>query len=294
LEEILDFTLIEYHQIKITVWSILSILLIYLVLKFLLKFLKILINRSLTKSGRIDKAKEYTILQICRYILYTIAMIMAVQTIGFDITKLLVASAALLVGVGLGLQEVFKDIFSGIVLLFEGTFKVGDVIEIDGIVAQVKKIDLRTSKVETRDGNVIIVPNSKLVNENIINWSLNKKDTRFAITVGVAYGSDTEKVRYSMAKCVRSHPSVSKSEAVMIFFEDFGDSALIFSAYFWTAHQWNIPRIKSDIRFSIDKAFREEGISIPFPQRDLHIVSNQTNGADKQLAAEEKLRDKNS
>ena len=294
MEEILDYTLIEYHQVKITIWSLISIILIYLGLKFILRFLSIFIHRSFTKSGRIDKAKEYTILQICRYILYTIAIVMVIQSFGFDISKILVASAALLVGVGLGLQEVFRDIFSGIVLLFEGTFKVGDVIEINGIVAQVKKIDLRTSKVETRDGTVIIVPNSKLVNENIINWSLNQKDTRFAITVGVAYGSDTEKVRYTMAKCVRSHPSVSKSEAVMIFFEDFGDSALVFSAYFWTAHQWNIPRIKSDIRFSIDKAFRDEGIQIPFPQRDLHIISDKTQAPTKQQQAEDDLRDKHS
>lgn len=294
MEEILDYTLIEYHQVKITIWSLISIILIYLGLKFILRFLSMFIHRSFTKSGRIDKAKEYTILQICRYILYTIAIVMVIQSFGFDISKILVASAALLVGVGLGLQEVFRDIFSGIVLLFEGTFKVGDVIEINGIVAQVKKIDLRTSKVETRDGTVIIVPNSKLVNENIINWSLNQKDTRFAITVGVAYGSDTEKVRYTMAKCVRSHPSVSKSEAVMIFFEDFGDSALVFSAYFWTAHQWNIPRIKSDIRFSIDKAFRDEGIQIPFPQRDLHIISDQTQAPSKQQQAEDDLRDKHS
>lgn len=272
LTDFLSTTLFEYEHLKITVGSILAIVIIFLVVKGALKITQLIINRSL--SGSIDdKARGYTIYQIIKYITYVIAFFLSIKALGFDITIIIGASAALMVGIGLGLQDVFKDIFSGIVLLIEGVFKVGDVIEVDGVVCRVKKIDLRTSKVENRDGTTVIVPNSNLVNKNLINWSVNHRNTRFFISVGVAYGSDTQKVATILKDVVNNHELITLKRRIFVKFHDFGDSALIFEVYFWTDRQWEIEMIKSDLRFEIDKQFREANISIPFPQRDLHLVS---------------------
>lgn len=233
-----------------------------------------LVHRAFVKRGKLDTGREYTIVTIFNYVLYTISILIGLELVGVDITVLIGASAALMVGIGLGLQDTFKDIFSGFVLLLEGVFKVGDVIEFEGTVCKVLRIDLRTSMVETRDGTVIIVPNGNLVNGNIINWSLNHADTRFYISVGVAYGSDTQLVTEILEKITKAHPDVTKKDRLFVKFADFGDSALMFEVYFWTRKQWDIERIKSKLRYEIDEAFRVNKISIPFPQRDLHIIRN--------------------
>lgn len=272
LTDFLSTTLFEYEHLKITVGSILAIVIIFLVVKGALKVTDLILKRSLSNTID-DKARGHTIYQIIKYITYVIAFFLSIKALGFDITIIIGASAALMVGIGLGLQDVFKDIFSGIVLLIEGVFKVGDVIEVDGIVCRVKKIDLRTSKVENRDGTTVVVPNSNLVNKNLINWSVNHRNTRFFISVGVAYGSDTQKVATILKDVVNNHELITLKRRIFVKFHDFGDSALVFEVYFWTDKQWEIEMIKSDLRFEIDKQFREANISIPFPQRDLHLVS---------------------
>jgi len=179
-------------------------------------------------------------------------------------------SAALLVGVGLGLQTFFYDILSGFLILFEGTFKVGHIIEIDGEIAQVKRIDIRTSKVMTRDGTMIIVPNRKLTAENQVNWTLQRDISRYNIEVGVAYGTSTSLVRQLLYECVLNHPDVEKTRQIIVRFDDFGESALIFNVFFWTRRNWDVEILKSDLRFAIDEAFKANQIEIPFPQRVMH------------------------
>ncbi len=271
LQELLDLTILSFKEVEITVGTIVALAVIILGFHFGLKAVKELLNRTLFRDNETQTARVSRLYQFIRYIAYVIAVVMCIETMGFDLTIVLGASAALLVGVGLGLQEVFKDVFSGIVLLMEGVFQVGDVIEIEGMVGQVRQIDLRTSKIETRDGIYVILPNSKLVNEKLINWSLNKKETRFSITVGVAYGSDTQLVSKILKNCAEKHPNISKQEPIWVKFEDFGDSALIFQLFFWTSKQWEIERTRSELRYSIDAAFRDKNITIPFPQRDLHL-----------------------
>ncbi len=177
----------------------------------------------------------------------------------------------MLVGLGLGIKELFYDIVSGFILLFERTILIGDIIEVDGMVAKVKKMSLRTSEVETRDDIIIIVPNSKLVSEKVINWSHNKNFTRFRVSVGVAYGSDVNKVIDILRKCTESHPNVSTQKPPKIRFTDFADSALMFEILFWSDKMFRIEDVKSDIRIMINKSFKENNIRIPFPQRDLHL-----------------------
>jgi small-conductance mechanosensitive channel len=171
--------------------------------------------------------------------------------------------------VGLGLQETFKDLFSGVILLFERRAEVGDVVEVDGLIGTVKRIGVRTSLVETRDNIVVIVPNSRLIVQHFVNWSHNDNKARFYIQVGVAYGSDTELVRQLLLDIARSNAEVIRHPAPFVRFVDFGNSSLDFQLHFWSHEFIRIEDVKSDMRFKIDQAFRENGVTIPFPQRDV-------------------------
>ena len=278
VEAFMGFTFFESREtrFKFSVGNIFIIVAIFVVAGFIARMVRIVIKKNLLQRDWIDKGKEFTIFKLSTYFIYTVAFIVAVESIGADLSSLLLASAALLVGVGIGLQYLFADIVSGFILLFEGTFKVGDVIEINGLVARVERIDVRTSKVVTRDGNFIIIPNSTLTRDNLINWSHSSQLTRFKVEVGVAYGSDTKLVREILQDIASRHPEVSNTRPVIVRFADFGDSALNFEIFFWAMQTWTIETVKSDLRFEIDRRFREAKVTIPFPQRDMHIKSDAT------------------
>ncbi len=181
------------------------------------------------------------------------------------------SSAALFVGIGLGIQDVFKDVISGFVLLFGKTIKVGDVVEVEGIIGRVTDIDFRVSRVVTRDDIDMLIPNSKLVSEKVINWSFNNELTRFHVKIGVAYGSDVERIRDILISVAQNHPAITKSKKPFVRFTDFGESSLDFQLFFWSEQTFRIENILSDLRFDIDKEFKKNNITIPFPQRDIHM-----------------------
>ena len=236
--------------------------------------MKRLINRRLSQAKGVDKGRSKAVFQLVEYIIVVVAVIIALNVIGLDTTAVLVGSSALLIGFGLGIQDLFNDFVSGVVLLFEGTVSIEDVIEVDGIVGQVKHIDLRTSKIETRDHIVIIIPNSKLVGENVINWSHNRENTRFIIKVGVAYGSDVKLVKSLLEEAANEHKSISHHPVPVARFIDFGNSSLDFELVFFSREMFKIEFIKSDIRFLIDEKFRQNNVTIPFPQRDVHVYNH--------------------
>lgn len=277
-EAFMGFTFFESKEtkFKFSVGNIFLIVTIFVIAGFLARLVRMLLKKTFAKRDWIEKGREFTFLKLISYFIYVLAFIVAIESVGADLSSLLIASAALLVGVGLGLQHIFSDVVSGFILLFEGTFKVGDVIEMENLVARVDRIDIRTSKVVTRDGNYIIIPNSTLTRDNIVNWSHSSQVTRFRISIGVAYGSDTRLVRSILEEIAKQHPEVSDHRPVVVRFSDFGDSSLNFELFFWAQQTWDIETIKSDIRFEIDERFRQSGIEIPFPQRDLHIRSDQT------------------
>lgn len=204
-----------------------------------------------------------------KYFVYTIALITLIKSTGVDMDILMNSAAAFIVAIGLGLRTIFADFVSGIILLFEGTVKVGDVLLIDGEVSRVQMIHIRTSKVKTQDGEIIIVPNSKLTSENVVNWSHTDKSTRFIIQVGVAYGTDTRLVEQLLIDSTKVCKQLSKRKKPKVFFKDFGDSALIFELTFWGDRSFELEDAKSNVRFEIDRLFREHGIKIPFPQREV-------------------------
>lgn len=276
LLEILNYKIFEAGTHSFTIGTFLLLALIYTGVKLFLFGLKKILNGIFKKRG-IDKGRRFALFKLVQYFVWTFAAIFMIQAAGFQITILLAGSAALLVGLGLGLQQIFQDLVSGIFILIEGTIQRDDVIEIDGLIGKIVTINLRTSTVLTRDGIMLIVPNHKFIVDNIINWSHSATPTRFKVDVGVAYGSDVQKVTDILMKCALQHDKILKTKENNLYpfvrFVDFGDSALLFQLFFWSNDIFPIENTKSDLRYLIDTRFREEGVTIPFPQRDLHFKS---------------------
>jgi small-conductance mechanosensitive channel len=257
LKTIFNYPLLEFGETVINVYNLVGILVIFIVTKTILWLLKRIIKQRIN-AKKFDAGRGLAIFQIAKYVIITGAILFAIDSLGINIGLLLAGSAALLVGVGLGLQQTFNDLISGVILLFEGSVTVGDIVEINGIVAKVMEINIRVSKIETREGISILVPNSKLTNDYVINWSHNRSDTRFSLKVGVAYGSDVEKVRTILVQTAAEHPDVASKPEPNARFTDFGDSALAFELIYWSSNMFNIEQIKSDLRFEIDKQFRNK------------------------------------
>lgn len=279
-EKFMDFELINTKMLKLSFSHILNVALTFFIARVLIHLVQIAIGSRLRSRKDYDPGIEYVYIQISKYIIYIIAIFISLKVLFSDVSAILTGSIGIFLGIGLGLQDVFKDFFAGIVLLLEGNLKVGDVIEFqnngsnEGLVAKILKITVRTTQIETRDGNVLIIPNTKLTQENIENWSHGSDLSRFIIKVGVAYGSNTEEVMRLMKQAALGHPKVKKSQGVIVRLSDFGNSSLDMELIFWADQSWDINTTKSEIRLEIDRLFREYTINIPFPQMDLHIASD--------------------
>ncbi len=271
MKDFFEYTLFEAGNYSITVKELVEIFFIVLITKIILRLLK----KAIFRLKKVSKEREedlYTVNKIFSYVIWTIAIILILNTLGIKISVLLTGSAALLVGIGLGLQQTFNDFVSGIILLFEGKTKVGDILEVEGRLMKLSNIGLRTTEGIDRDGVSIIIPNSKIVTDKVINWSYQKEKTiRFRILVGVAYGSDVELVIRLLEESAREHPGVSKKMKVEARFIDFGNSSLDFELLFFSKTIFRIRRIESDIRRTINQKFTEHNITIPFPQMDVHL-----------------------
>ncbi|HCY85578.1 MAG TPA: potassium transporter KefA [Desulfobacteraceae bacterium] len=221
-----------------------------------------------------------SITTITVYLIWMFGILVSLHLFGLNTASLAVAFGALGIGLGFGLQNIFNNFISGIILLFERPIQVGDDVEINGTWAQVKKINVRSTVVQTYDNASLIIPNADFISSQVTNWSFKDKRLRRNIEVGVAYGSDIERVKDTLLEIAETTPKVLKRPAPDIWFRDFGDSALIFRLRIWTDIN-NMLRVETDIRFRIDKLFRERGIEISFPQRDIHIRSVAGQAEDK-------------
>jgi len=269
-QEIADYILFKVKEIPITVFDIFFLFLISFITSILLIGLNIFFQQQV-KSGKIEHGTSAALLQISKYLLWILAITVVLETAGFRLSILLAGSAALLVGFGLGIKQIFGDVASGLVILVERTLIVGDIIEVDKIVAKVVHIGLRTTTIETRDSTQIIVPNSKFTNENVLNWSHMDITNRFNVSVGVAYSSDIKLVMDILKSCAVNHESVLKIPEPLVIFDDFNDYSLDFKLHFWTTNAFAVEKIKSDIRIMINQSFIENKIVIPFPIRTIQI-----------------------
>ena len=258
------------HKVRITVWTLLLVILSFVAARFFLKWIRLLLTRNMQEP---DKLKFISFFKFVQYITYIIVGFAVLSASGINVTPFLAASAALLVGLGLALQELFQDVIGGIFIFIDKSLLVGDIVEIDGKVARVVEVSLRTTRAITRDDKIVVIPNHKFISEIIINYTQNHKTTRELVKIGVAYGSDVKKVEALLLQSVSEHSKVLKKPKPFVLFDDFGDSALQFSVLFFITDSFSDPKIKSEIRFRIDQLFRENNISIPFPQTDVHIIN---------------------
>jgi len=209
------------------------------------------------------------------YFLAVLVVFVALTTVEIPLTVFAYLGGALAIGVGFGAQNLINNFISGLILLMERPIKVGDIVDVDGIRGRVVNIGSRCSQVRRFDGIDMLVPNSSFLEKNVTNWTLSDLVIRFSVSVGVAYGSPIREVSHLMRKAVEEHGKVLKEPEPVIVFEEFGDNALVFTAYFWLEITTMMDQrvVASDIRFRIDKLFREAGICIAFPQRDVHLDS---------------------
>lgn len=275
----LDFTLLQLGKHQIKVFQLLMFLVVLVVTQVLIAGIQKFLKRQ-EERNKLEKGHAYSIGKILQYFLWTIAIIILLQTSGVDLTILVAGSAALLVGLSLGINRIFSDFISGILILFEGIIRVGDVVEVSGRVAQVIKINLRTTQVRGRDNISVIIPNSKFVQEEVVNWSHMREKTRFEIRVSVAYGSDLEKVKQLLYEAATENPNVSKDQQPEVRLLDYGESALILLLLFWGDNEFRVEGVKSKIRYAIYEKFRQHGVQIPFPQRVVHFPAGYVSPTD--------------
>lgn len=272
IKDILNYEILSYGDYSIKVSKLVVILLIILATYFVLWLIKKTLYAK--KFSKVDAGTTYAIYQIIRYIIWIIAIGIILESIGVRVTLLLAGSAALLVGVGLGLQQTFNDIISGIILLSERSIKINDVLEIDGDIVKIQSIGLRTSKALNRDDISIIIPNSLITTSKVVNWSHQSKKTRFRIEVGVAYGSNVDLVMKILEESVKEYPDILGKDLVEARLVNFGSSSLDFHVLFFSKNIFRIPKVKSDIRRIICQKFVENNIVISFPQLDVHLKSD--------------------
>ncbi len=267
----LGYKIYDSETVHITVSTILAIVLAILLVRYLLRVIHKLTTRKLPEE---DKNKFVSIFGFLKYLFYILVVVTVLHSSGVNLTVLLTASAAIFVGLGFALQYLFQDIISGILIILDQSLHVGDIIEIEGKVGRVFEMRLRTTRALTRDDKVIIIPNHKFLTDSIYNYTQNHRATRETIKVSVAYGSDVDLVTKVLLDVVESHTEVMKNPKPFVLFEDFADSALAFSLNFFITNSYNDPKIKSDIRYAINKEFNTHNITIPFPQREMHFYQD--------------------
>jgi len=243
-------------------------------------------NKFLNRSGMAIGLQE-SITTITVYAVWLLGITIAFHVFGLNTATLAVALGALGIGLGFGLQNIFNNFISGIILLFERPIQVGDDVEINGTWATVKKINVRSTVVQSYDNASLIIPNSEFISSQVTNWSFKDKRLRRNIDVGVAYGSNVNLVRETLLEIARTVKRVLKRPEPEVLFTDFGDSALIFRLRIWTDID-HMLKVETAIRFEIDRLFKERDIEIAFPQRDIHIRSNTTGQPDFDVHPDDK------
>lgn len=253
------------------------------------RWLRAFIEGRMARHKNLDAGIQYTILRLIHYAIITVGVLFAFKNaFGADLTTLAVLFTALSVGIGFGLQFIAGDIASGFILLFERPVRVGDYVTITGpdsklTEGRVQSINLRTTLVVTNDHITAIVPNSKLVNQTLINWSYGERRSRISIPVGVAYGSDVELVTKTLIRTAEGVNHLLPEPKPSVQFLGFGESSLDFRLLVWTDRPRRHPQVKSEINYRIEKLFKEANIEIPFPQREfrIHLVEKDEIGKPK-------------
>ena len=261
---------------SITLWSLISFLFLTWLLFYLTNKLKNWIVYKILSNSKIELGVRLAVGTIIRYMVLVLGLIIVLQTVGIDLSTLTILAGALGVGIGFGLQNITNNFVSGIIILFERPIKVGDRIQVGDVNGDVVRISMRSTTVVTNDNISVIVPNSEFISSTVVNWSHTDRNVRFNISVGVSYNADPEKVKQILLDVADNEEGVLKSPKPDVLFDEFADSSLNFKLRIWTSTYITTPGLlKSKLYFEIFKKFKEKGIEIPFPQRDLHIKNTE-------------------
>lgn len=273
INQFLRLTLFEINQTPITLVSVLMfgfVLAGFFVASLILN--RWVFRRLLTRLG-VDEAIRYTILRISHYLILVVGIVFALQFVGIDLGGLAVIFGLLSVGIGFGLQNITSNFISGIILLFERPIEIGDRITLGDLEGDVTEIKMRATTIQTMDNISIIVPNSDFISAKVTNWSHGDQKVRLQIDVGVSYGSNLDLVLNALEEVAKEHPKVLKNPEPDVLLSGFGDSSWNMTLRPWIDDPKEHPNIRSEINCAIVRKFREKGIEIPYPQRDLHIRS---------------------
>lgn len=269
---ILEMTLFTFNERPITVWAVLMIPTWIILSLWLSRVVIKTISSRLSKAG-----KDPNLIHLVERILFVLSLavifLTSLSMINIPITAFAFLSGAIAIGFGFGAQNIINNFISGWILIGEKPIRLGDFLEIDGAKGTVEQINTRSTRIRRVDGVHMLIPNSKLLENTVVNWTLRDKLVRGSVSVGVAYGSDVKLVAKLMQEITAKQEQVLPSPAAEVFFQDFGDNALVFESYFWinSKADGGIRKVSSLIRFEIDEVFKQHGIEIAFPQRDVHL-----------------------
>lgn len=270
MHSILEYQLFSFGKYAFTLTMLLGLALVWLLATLLLRTIRRVINRE--GAGRLldlsDKGRKTSIYLLAKYLVWTVSIAVMLEVIGIHVSVILAGSAALLVGLGLGVQPIFRDIMSGIFLLFEGTIEVGDVLKLDSEVGQVEEINLRTSKLLTRDGHTMIVPNHKFITENVLNWThKNGQPSAFRIQLRASHEADGQEMTQIMTSAVFAHPDVlidDPERHPQVYLLEFQEKCVLYEIKFWTQKKFEVEQVQSALRFAVQQQLQAKGI--PFPK----------------------------
>jgi len=274
LRHYLSEPMFEIGQVPVSLAFVVRVA-IFLVLLILASHfcMRVLRDRVLTHTP-LTHSQQYALARVTSYLIFALGLIIGLESLGLNLNSLVVIGGALGIGIGLGLQPIVTNFVAGLILLLEQPVRLGDRIEVGETFGDVVRMKGRSTWVRTNDNVVIIVPNSEFINNRVTNWTANDPCVRINLPVGVSYDADPEQVRDILVEIAGKHPEVLKNPAPEVVFTEFGDSSLNFELRVWTERRVQTPKVlKSDLYFAIFAAFREHGIEIPFPQRDLHVRS---------------------
>jgi small-conductance mechanosensitive channel len=263
----------EIGDLKISIGNILLFFISIWLAVQTARLVRFLLEGDVLPRFNLARGVPGAISSITNYLIVGFGIIVAMVAAGIDLSSFALLAGALGVGIGFGLQDLVRNFVSGLILIFERPIQTGDAVQVDDLSGRVLKIGIRSSIIKTWDGAEVILPNGNLIANKLINWTLSDQLRRIDIKVGVAYGTDVATVMKTLLKCAKDHQQILTNPAPYVLFNDFADSYLEFELRCWTSNYPDWIFIRSDIRIAIDKAFEEENIVIPFPQRDLHVKS---------------------
>jgi len=258
---------------KITIINIAYLIIFLIFFTFLSKVIKKALQNRVLPRTRLDVGARASFVNVVIYTFWILAIYTGINILGINLSSLAFMAGALGIGIGFGLQNIVNNFMSGIILLFDPSIQVGDMIQIGEDWGTVNRINIRTTIVQTFDNASLIIPNSQMLSNKVTNWSFKDPKVRRQVDVGVAYGSDVQKVRNILLKIVSDMPEIMDDPAPRVDFRDFADSALIFRVRFWISSPDYWLTAPTELRFRIDEEFKKNGIEIAFPQQDIHIRS---------------------